>query len=344
MKKVQKFALYLLMATIITAIGCVPARKYEDLVERRQQCEDQNLQLRKENEAFYTENNELISERDKLKEEVEKLKKDTTETGMIMRRLENNYDRLTKTYEIILDQNERLMEGKELETSQILARLQETQEDLQRREDELRIATAQMQEKEKNLNELNERLQTSAHEIRSKEARLHELESVLAKQDSVVQALGRTVSNALLGFEGQGLTIEIKNGKVYVSLEESLLFATGSTNVDSKGVSALRELARVLERNPDINVLIEGHTDDVPLRPGSQIKDNWDLSVLRATAIVRILMDNSTIDPRRLTAAGRGEYIPIDPAKTAEARRKNRRTEIILTPKLDELLQIIESN
>jgi chemotaxis protein MotB len=346
MKKfpLKKYAVYFVIVIVISITSCVPARKYEDLVERRQQCEEQNLELRRENEYYFTQNNELTSERDDLKKTLETLKRDTTETGRVMRRLENNYDRLSKTYEVLLDQNAKLLDGKDLEASQILTQLQLTQEDLQRREDELRRAAAQMDEKERNLNELNARLQQSAVEIRTKEDRLNELESVLARQDSVVQALRRTVSSALLGFEGQGLTIEIKNGKVYVSLEENLLFASGSTTVDTRGANALRELAKVLERNPDINVLIEGHTDDVPLRPGSQIRDNWDLSVLRATAIVRILMSNSSIDPRRLTAAGRGEYMPIDPAKTAEARRKNRRTEIILTPRLDELFQIIDTN
>jgi chemotaxis protein MotB len=340
----KKYSAYFLFVLAASITSCVPARKYEDLLERRKQCEDHNLALRAENEAFFTTNNELTSEREKLKAQVEQLRKDTTETGMIMRRQEVNYDRLMKTYEVLLDQNAKLMDGKDAETTRILGRLQETQVDLQRREDELRRATAQMEQKEQSLNELNARLQQSADEIRAKEERLNELESVLARQDSVVRALRGTVSNALLGFEGQGLTIEIKNGKVYVSLEESLLFASGSTTVDTRGANALRELAKVLERNPDINVLIEGHTDDVPLRAGSQIRDNWDLSVLRATAIVRILMSNSNIDPRRLTAAGRGEYMPIDPAKTAEARRKNRRTEIILTPQLDELFQIIDTN
>ena len=229
------------------------------------------------------------------------------------------------------------MEGQEIEANRILRRLKETQEDLQRREDELRRASAQMDEKERNLNQL-------MSELEQKEQRVTELEKILARQDSTVQALRRTVSNALLGFEGQGLTVEIKNGKVYVSLEESLLFATGSTNVDTRGVNALRQLAKVLENNPEINVLIEGHTDDVPFRPGSSIKDNWDLSVLRATAIVRILLQNADIDPQRLTAAGRGEHMPIDPANTPEARKKNRRTEIILTPQLDDLFQIIELN
>lgn len=340
----KKRNILVLMVVIIFASSCVPARKYEELVERRENCENRNDTLRKANESLFTQNNELTSMRDNLLQQIEQLKEDTTETGINHRRLQSNYDRLAKTYEIILEQNDRLNEGKDLETSRILNQLQETQEDLQQREDDLRKATTLMEEKEKSLYALNERLQNAAQELAIKEHRVNELESVIDRQDSIVEALKGKVSRALLGFEGQGLSIEIKNGKVYVSMEESLLFATGSTNVDPKGVNALKELAKVLENNPDINVLIEGHTDDVPFRPGSQIKDNWDLSVLRATAIVRILMQNSEIAPQRLTAAGRGEYLPLDPAKTAEARKKNRRTEIILTPKLDDLFQIIEMN
>jgi chemotaxis protein MotB len=337
MKTTKPTLFYIFLIAIIGISSCVPARKYEDLLERRQRCEDQNNQLRVENEELITYSNELMRSRDNLQERVEQLRKDTTEIGRINRRLETNYDRLLETYENLLDQNQKLMEGQEIESARILRRLKETQEDLQKREDELNRAAAQMDEKERNLNQL-------MSELGEKELRVLELENVLARQDSTVQALRRTVSNALLGFEGQGLTVEIKNGKVYVSLEESLLFASGSTTVDSRGVNALRQLATVLATNPEINVLIEGHTDDVPLRPGSAIRDNWDLSVLRATAIVRILLQNSNIDPQRLTAAGRGEYMPIDPAKTPEARKKNRRTEIILTPQLDDLFQIIEMN
>lgn len=337
MKATRKTIIYLGILTLIGITSCVPARKYEDLLERRQSCEDQNNQLRLENEEIITLNNELLRSRDNLQERVEQLRKDTTEIGRINRRLERNYDRLLETYENLLDQNQKLMEGQEIEANRILRRLKETQEDLQKREDELNRAAAQMDEKERNLNQL-------MSELEQKEQRVTELENILARQDSTVQALRRTVSSALLGFEGQGLTVEIKNGKVYVSLEESLLFATGSTNVDTRGVNALRQLANVLENNPEINVLIEGHTDDVPFRPGSSIKDNWDLSVLRATAIVRILLQNADIDPQRLTAAGRGEHMPIDPADTPEARKKNRRTEIILTPQLDDLFQIIELN
>ncbi len=337
MKTTKPTLFYIFLIAIIGITSCVPARKYEDLLERRQRCEDQNNQLRVENEELITYNNELTRSRDNLQERVEQLRRDTIEIGRINRRLETNYDRLLATYENLLDQNQKLMEGQEIESARILRRLKETQEDLQKREDELNRTAAQMDEKERNLNQL-------MSELGEKERRVFELESILARQDSTVQALRRTVSNALLGFEGQGLTVEIKKGKVYVSLEESLLFASGSTNVDSRGVNALRQLATVLANNPDINVLIEGHTDDVPLRPGSAIRDNWDLSVLRATAIVRILLQNSNIEPQRLTAAGRGEYMPIDPAKTPQARQKNRRTEIILTPQLDDLFQIIEMN
>jgi chemotaxis protein MotB len=337
MKTTKKTTLYLFMLAVITITSCVPARKYEDLLERRQRCEDQNNQLRIENEELVTFNNELTRSRDNLQERVDQLRRDTTEIGRINRRLETNYDRLLLTYENLLDQNQKLMEGQEIESARILRRLKETQEDLQRREDELNRTAAQMDEKERNLNQL-------MSELDEKERRVYELENILARQDSTVRALRATVSNALLGFEGQGLTVEVKHGKVYVSLEESLLFASGSTTVDSRGVNALRQLATVLANNPDINVLIEGHTDDVPLRPGSAIRDNWDLSVLRATAIVRILLQNTNIDPKRLTAAGRGEYMPIDPAKTPQARQKNRRTEIILTPQLDDLFQIIEMN
>jgi len=141
-----------------------------------------------------------------------------------------------------------------------------------------------------------------------------------------------------------GLAVEMKNGKVYVSLDEQLLFKSGSTNVDPKGVSAIKKLAEVLAVNPDINIMVEGHTDDVPYISSSTVKDNWDLSVKRATAIVRILMSNTKIDGNRIIAAGRSKYHPVINSKAPDARKKNRRTEIILTPKLDELFKILEAN
>jgi chemotaxis protein MotB len=135
-----------------------------------------------------------------------------------------------------------------------------------------------------------------------------------------------------------------KNGKVYVSLEEKLLFETGQWQVDPRGQEAIRQLSNVLAENTDINIMVEGHTDNVPMRGSGAVKDNWDLSVMRATAVTKILTQNEAIDPARIIAAGRSKYIPLEENETAEGRQMNRRTEIILTPKIDELLKIIEMN
>ena len=157
----------------------------------------------------------------------------------------------------------------------------------------------------------------------------------LTHQKRIVQDLKNKVSEALLGFENNGLTVSNRNGKVYVSLDEKLLFKTASWDIDANGRNALKKLAGVLEKNPDIQVTIEGHTDNVPYKPGSgQLKDNWDLSVKRATTVVRVLLEGSKIKPERLTATGRSEYLPVEAGNTPEARQKNRRTEIILTPDL----------
>ena len=179
-------------------------------------------------------------------------------------------------------------------------------------------------------------------EVKEREKRVKELESVLRKKDSAVVALKNKVTAALLAFNDKDLTINVKNGKVYVSLSEQLLFKSGSTDMDKKGQEALKKLATVLKSQDDINVMIEGHTDDVPVAKGSaSFSDNWDLSVLRATEIGRILIKEGA-NPKKITPAGRAEYSPLAEGKTGDARQKNRRTEIILTPKLDELFKILE--
>jgi chemotaxis protein MotB len=187
-------------------------------------------------------------------------------------------------------------------------------------------------------------LEEMQYEVQKRNERLAELESALQEKDAMMAELKNKVSDALLGFENNGLTITQRNGMVYVSMEEKLLFQTGSYAVDPRGVEALENLGRVLERNPDIHIMVEGHTDNVPYRSSSgQIQDNWDLSVKRATSIVRILLDHSNIDPKRITASGRGEFYPIEPNTTSEARQKNRRTEIILTPDLEKLYQLLQT-
>lgn len=215
----------------------------------------------------------------------------------------------------------------------------------QKREYEESLAKALKEGKTlgENLNMSKSQIERLNADLKAREARLAELQRILDEKEAAVANLRNRVSKALLGFNDKDLTIDVRNGKVYVSLAEQLLFNSGSTKVDPKGVDALQKLASVLKEQQDVNVLVEGHTDDVPIARGTVgLQDNWDLSVLRATEITRILA-NAGVDPTRVTPSGRSKYVPLDEAKTKEARQKNRRTEIILTPKLDELFQILET-
>jgi chemotaxis protein MotB len=178
-------------------------------------------------------------------------------------------------------------------------------------------------------------------DLQKREARLKEVEEILRKRDEATNALKDKLQKALLGFQQSGLSVDIKNGKVYVSLTDKLLFPSGSIVIDDKGKQALKQLAVVLNKEADINIAVEGHTDNKRIVNLGQIKDNWDLSVLRATSVSRYLTETEKIDPQRVTATGKGEFQPIDTANTPEALSKNRRIEIVLTPKLDELYNLI---
>ena len=178
-------------------------------------------------------------------------------------------------------------------------------------------------------------------ELEARQRRIEELERIIARQDSIARRLNQLLRDALLGFKADELTIEIKQGKVYVSMSDKLMFKSGSAEVESKGKEALTILARVLNANPEFEIAIEGHTDNVPITSSKVYKDNWDLSVARATSMVRLLTDTHNVDPIRVTAAGRGEYDPKSSNSTAEGRAQNRRTEIILSPKLEELMMLI---
>ncbi len=185
-------------------------------------------------------------------------------------------------------------------------------------------------------------LETSQMALNERSRRVNELEAMLRSREEAINAIRRKVTDALTGFDGKGLSISIKNGNVYVSMDDKLLFRSGSFEIDPNGARAVHDLATVLAQNPDINVMVEGHTDDVPYRPNGQLRDNLDLSAKRATTVVCLLLENKGIAPSRIIAAGRGESLPVASGKTSEARAKNRRTEIILTPKLDELMQLMQ--
>ena len=193
----------------------------------------------------------------------------------------------------------------------------------------------------------NERLKVKEQELSRKEqlllereAAIHELQQELARQDSIAKRMNDILRNALLGFNSDELTVEIKNGKVYISMSDKLLFKSGSAAVENKGQEALEIVARVLEKNQDFDILIEGHTDNVPIKT-AQYADNWDLSVARATSIVRILADKYNLEPKRLTASGKGEFSPRASNETTQGKAQNRRTEIILSPRLNELMELL---
>lgn len=178
--------------------------------------------------------------------------------------------------------------------------------------------------------------------LREREIRLMELQKTINRQDSITQALNNIVKKALLGFKSDELSVEVRNSKVYISMSDKLLFKSGSANVEEKGKEAIKMLSEIINKNEDIDILIEGHTDSIPIKTPI-FKDNWDLSVARATSIVRILSDDNGVNSKRLTASGRGEFFPAADNQSPEGRAKNRRTEIILIPKLDELFKIIQN-
>jgi chemotaxis protein MotB len=192
-----------------------------------------------------------------------------------------------------------------------------------------------------NYNTTTSKVSQLSTDLEKREARLKEVEDILRKRDEASNALKNKLQQALLGFQQSGLTVDIRDGKVYVSLTDKLLFPSGSIVIDEHGKAALKQLAGVLNKELDINIAVEGHTDDKKVINLGQIKDNWDLSVLRATSVTRYLTEVEKIDPHRLTATGKSEFQPIDPANTNDARAKNRRIEIVLTPKLDELYNLI---
>jgi len=331
----MKFKISLLLIILISS--CVPQKEFKKVQKKKEECVSAKEELKEENRNIKIENKELSSKLDVLKEKNNRLKQDSLQRAKRITFYQRKKQNLQDKYDDLKETQEKLLKGTSRETKELLSEVQNTQEKLQQKEDSLRKMENNLKTKEQNLSQLKS-------ELEQKSERLVELERILSQKDSVVKAIREKVSNALLGFKGEGLNVHKKNGKVYVSLDEKLLFPSGSTVIDQRGKQALKKLATVLERNPDINIMVEGHTDNVPYISDEAIKDNWDLSVKRATAVVRILMNNSSIDGERIIAAGRSKYLPLQPNDSKEAKRKNRRTEIILTPKLGELLQILSNN
>ncbi len=339
---IEKITLAVFCGLLISFTSCVPMRKFEDLQAAKLASDSANKYCLEKYGKLHEQDSLHESQASSAKRIIQKLKEDSLETNTILAKQRELYKELNETYEKEIKFGSMEAQRKMDQLKDLESKYNDKMKDYE----EMKAKMTQLKDEEQKLQSEKGSLSTSLQErdktLQEKEQKLAELQQILHSKDSSVKALKASVSNALLGFKDAGLEINIKNGKVYVSLSEQLLFASGKTDVDKKGREALLQLATVLEKQKDINILVEGHTDDVPIKT-EKMQDNWDLSVMRANSIVRILTKDGSIDPKRIMAAGRSQYSPIDPSKTAEARKKNRRTEIILTPKLDELLQIIDN-
>ncbi len=309
--------------------SCVPANKLTEEQNKRKACETELAAMKAAHDSCETARTELQARLNLLRKQTTELQQDSAICGVKYRDMSDDYSNLKSSHEELLAKYNQAMSGNEASSKKMSGQLQQTESELLEKED-------QLNSEKMHLDSLNIKL-------RDREAKVNELENILKSKDAAVDALKKRISDALLGFANKGISVYEKNGKVYVSMEEALLFPSGSTLVQPEGIEALNKLAQALESNEDINVMVEGHTDDVPMHGNGEIKDNWDLSVMRATAIVKILLQDAKIDPKRLMASGVSEYDPINPAKTKEARQKNRRTDIILSPKLDELFKILNT-
>jgi chemotaxis protein MotB len=347
----RKIIMFSVSVGLFGMVSCVPTRQFQELREKNEYTVSERDSIKSVNEDLTVRNTEVEAELEELKSKMSGLAADKSALSDSANFYRRQFKVYEKMYSDITGKHQQLQAGRDAETKKLLAELQVTKEELQVKEDHLRDLENTLKKKENELEErdqilvaLDESLEQKRQEVEAQSKRVLELERVLASKDSAVIALKNKITNALLGFENNGLTIRQENGKVYVTMDEKLLFRSGRWDVDTRGKQALQNIAGVLATNKDINIVVEGHTDDVPMKGSGDIKDNWDLSVKRATSIVKIILSNSKVDPQRISAAGRGPFHPVDPAKTKEARAKNRRTEIILTPRLDELFKILESN
>jgi chemotaxis protein MotB len=315
----MKYTITFILLSSVLSSCIVTKKKYDDVLAQKVRMEadlaERNAELEKANARL----KELDEQVAKLLTDTANLSADLQNRNARLAELNKEYEQLNTYYKNLVSSSGKLNRDLAQQQEQLLA----IQSNLER------------------THRMNDSLSTSLAE---REKKVRELEAVLAAKDKAVNDLKNKITNALLNFKENDLTVNVKNGKVYVSLAEQLLFASGSVEVDSKGVTALQQLAKAIKDQRDLNIMVEGHTDNVPISRKSQyMQDNWDLSVMRATAITRILT-KAGVSPRQITASGRGEYVPLATNDTPQHKQKNRRTEIIITPNLDELFKILESN
>lgn len=307
----------------IAVISCVPAKKYNELLAKEQQCSSELEKYKTTALNADALAKELQTKLSVLNSEIVSIKKDTTLLGQDYRTLNAKYLKLSQQNEALETEYNKLRLSGAKDAAQFSKELEARLIELQRKEDELATLETELVKKQELLSE--------------REQRVNELEEMIRRKDAATNELKTKIALALKGFENKGLTVEERNGKIYVSLEAKLLFPSGSTEVQAEGKSALVELSKVLQDNKELEIIVEGHTDTDKLISTKHPKSNWELSVLRATSVIEIMLANSSIDPKQLMAAGRSEFHPVDENDKA----KNRRIEIIISPNLNELYELI---
>ena len=319
------FSLLPFFIVLLLLSACVPAKKYKDLLEREKVCSEELAKFKKSSGEYESLSKDLQTKFANASRDLAKLIQDTTALGSKYRLLLRDYNIIDGEYKSLQKSFDKLKNLSAKETAELQNQLEAKNNELQIKEDTLLKLDQELKEKQRLLIE--------------REKRVNELEEAIRKKEAAVQLLKAKVANALRGFENQGLSVVQKNGKIYVSLEAKLLFKSGSTFVEEEGVRALVELGKALESEKDLEIIVEGHTDTDKLNSSASPKNNWELSVLRATSVVQILLNNSSMTPSQIMAGGRGEFLPIDESDKA----KNRRIEVIISPNLNELFEIISN-
>ena len=319
--------------SILLMFSCVTPKIHNDLIEENKTNKKNIIQnnkklLKLENEISFKEN-----EINKNKKKLSNLKSDSVDIRNSYSLLQSKHEDLQNTYDLLVSNSARSSSEKVREIKNLLEQLEQSKTDLYSKENQLNKISISLESKEADLVKAQD-------ELRTRSKRVLELEKLISKKDSIVSSLRKSISNALVGLEGEGLTVVQKNGKVYISLEEQLLFASGKYEINEEGKLALKKLSDVLVLQADLDIIVEGHTDSIPYTRG-QLKDNWDLSVMRSTSVIKIILQNKLLKPDQLTAAGKAEFVPISSNSSAQGRSANRRIEMILTPNLDDLFDLL---
>ncbi len=312
-----------LMALAFLMHSCVSKKKFDELQERYNTEHANLLDLQEENDSLKNASLQFGTNYKRCKTELENLKKEHQRLQALYDATEKAYKNMQASYDALTQKSSAALEAQSIKTRELIRELEA---------------------KEKRLAEEKQALDKLREELEARSARINQLEALIHEKDALLNKVKESLSASLDEFKQQGLSVTMKDGEIHVSMQNKLLFDSGSWKLKGRGLSAIHKIGRVLADNPDMEIMIEGHTDNVPYRGNQYIEDNWDLSVKRATTVVRELLKNKNIDPKRLIAAGRSKYHPVAPNDTPEHRALNRRIEVIITPNMEKINRLLNEN